>query len=57
MGKNVWILNRYDACWRWLIKTEISVWYPTAKLFRQKKPGEWDDVIKDAKKQLQHLFV
>ncbi len=57
MGKNVWILNRYDACWRWLNKTETSDWYPTAKLFRQKKPGEWCDVINDVKDQLYKQLI
>jgi tetratricopeptide (TPR) repeat protein len=45
LGKNVWILNRFDACWRWLPGREDSPWYPTARLFRQSVPGDWDSVI------------
>ena len=45
LGKPVWILNRFDSCWRWLLEREGSPWYPTAKLYRQKTPGDWDGVI------------
>ena len=52
MGKPVWILNRFDGCWRWLQEGEKSAWYPTAKLYRQKISGEWSSVIKRAKEDL-----
>jgi hypothetical protein len=45
LGKPVWILNRHDACWRWLVGRSDSPWYPTATLFRQPKPGDWDAVF------------
>jgi len=45
LGKPVWILNRFDACWRWLMGRTDSPWYPTARLFRQPTPGDWDSVI------------
>lgn len=45
MGKPVWVLNRYDSCWRWLLDRADSPWYPTAKIFRQESPGDWDGVI------------
>ena len=41
MGKPVWILSRFDGCWRWLLEREDSPWYPTARLFRQTRPGDW----------------
>ena len=40
LGKPVWILNRFDACWRWLDGRDDSPWYPTARLFRQETPGD-----------------
>jgi len=40
MGKPVWILSRFDGCWRWLDRDD-SPWYPTARLFRQSAPGDW----------------
>lgn len=45
LGKPVWILNRFDACWRWLIDRDDSPWYPTARLYRQERPGDWDSVM------------
>jgi Flp pilus assembly protein TadD len=45
MGKPVWVLNRCDACWRWLRDRADSPWYPTARLFRQPTRGDWDSVI------------
>jgi tetratricopeptide (TPR) repeat protein len=47
MGKPVWILNRFDTCWRWLLERSDSPWYPSARLFRQPTPGDWDSVIAD----------
>ncbi len=53
MGKPVWILSRFDACWRWLQNRPESPWYPTARVFGQKTPGEWAEVVKNVKKALE----
>jgi len=45
LAKPVWILSRFDGCWRWLNGREDSPWYPTARLFHQKTPGAWDEVM------------
>jgi ADP-heptose:LPS heptosyltransferase len=45
MAKPVWILVPKAADWRWMLEREDSPWYPTARLFRQAKPGEWDAVL------------
>ncbi|HTY48692.1 MAG TPA: tetratricopeptide repeat-containing glycosyltransferase family protein [Steroidobacteraceae bacterium] len=45
LGKPVWILNRYDTCWRWLLDRSDSPWYPTARLYRQGSPGDWAGVV------------
>jgi Tfp pilus assembly protein PilF len=47
LGKPVWVLNRYDQCWRWLLDRTDSPWYPTARLFRQPSAGDWSAVIRD----------
>jgi tetratricopeptide (TPR) repeat protein len=47
LGKPVWVLNRYDQCWRWLRDRTDSPWYPTARLFRQHAPGDWCGIIED----------
>jgi tetratricopeptide (TPR) repeat protein len=55
MGKPVWILSRFDGCWRWLEDRTESPWYPTARLFRQTAPGDWDDVVHRVKDELRTL--
>jgi tetratricopeptide (TPR) repeat protein/ADP-heptose:LPS heptosyltransferase len=45
LGKTVWILSRYDACWRWLQNRESNPWYPTAQVFGQTSPGDWPGVV------------
>lgn len=45
LGKPVWILSRFDGCWRWLRERDDTPWYPQARLFRQTRPGDWDGVI------------
>ncbi|RKP46086.1 tetratricopeptide repeat protein [Trinickia fusca] len=45
MNKPVWILNRLDTCWRWLLERNDSPWYPSVRLFRQPTLGDWASVI------------
>jgi ADP-heptose:LPS heptosyltransferase len=45
LGKPVWLLNRFDTCWRWFTQREDSPWYPTLRLFRQPTMGDWDSVM------------
>lgn len=45
LGRPVWLLNRFDACWRWMAGRDDSPWYPTLRQFRQPAPGEWDAVL------------
>jgi hypothetical protein len=33
------------ACWRWLLGRDDTVWYPTARLFRQTAAGDWPGVM------------
>jgi Flp pilus assembly protein TadD len=40
-----WVLLPFAPEWRWLLDREDSLWYPTARLFRQPRPGAWEDVI------------
>jgi tetratricopeptide (TPR) repeat protein len=47
MGKPVWVLSRFDGCWRWLRNREDSPWYPTMRIFRQPSAGDWQSVIEN----------
>jgi tetratricopeptide (TPR) repeat protein len=57
LGKPVWILSRFDGCWRWLMGRDDSPWYPTARLFRQRKPGDWDEVVARVAEELEKLTL
>ena len=41
MGKPVFMLDRYDHCWRWFSGRADSPWYPELTIFRQNQPGDW----------------
>jgi tetratricopeptide (TPR) repeat protein len=45
LGKPLWLINRYNTCWRWLLDRDDSPWYPTARLFRQDETRDWHPVI------------
>jgi Flp pilus assembly protein TadD len=53
LGKPVWMLNRFDSCWRWLRDRDDTPWYPTMRLFRQTSRGDWAGVIDRVKQALQ----
>jgi tetratricopeptide (TPR) repeat protein len=45
LGKPVSILLPFASDWRWGIGTSSSPWYPSARLFRQARPGDWHGVV------------
>jgi hypothetical protein len=45
MGKPVWLLNRFDTCWRWMPERDDSPWYPSMRVFRQPRSGDWASVV------------
>lgn len=57
LGKPVWIVLPFDPDWRWLINREDSPWYPTARLFRQTKAGDWSEVFERLEKQLKAVLM
>jgi Flp pilus assembly protein TadD len=52
MGKPTWVLLPFVPDWRWLLDREDSPWYPTARLFRQPRLGDWFLVIKKVESSL-----
>lgn len=47
MGRPVWVALAANCDWRWLRHRSDSPWYPTMRLFRQPKPGDWDSVFRE----------
>ena len=45
MGKPAWVLLPYAPDWRWMHDREDSPWYPTMRLLRQPRPGDWTAVL------------
>jgi hypothetical protein len=48
MGKTVWLLLSALPDWRWELCSTISPWYASMRIFRQKKLGAWDPVVREA---------
>jgi tetratricopeptide (TPR) repeat protein len=48
LGRPVWLLNRFDTCWRWGTDTGTCIWYPTLTQFRQPAPGDWETPVAQA---------
>jgi hypothetical protein len=45
LGRPVWLLNRFDPCWRWLRERDDSPWYPGLRQFRQTAIRDWPGVM------------
>lgn len=45
LNKKVWILIPRAADWRWMFDRDDSPWYPSARLFRQTRLGEWAEPV------------
>jgi ADP-heptose:LPS heptosyltransferase len=55
MGKPVWILLPHLSDWRWMQERETTPWYPTARLMRQRTPGDWAGVVARVVRELMSL--
>jgi hypothetical protein len=45
LGVPVWVALAFTGDWRWLLERTDSPWYPTMRLFRQPRPGDWPAVF------------
>jgi hypothetical protein len=55
LGRPVWTLIHWLADWRWGRDRDDSPWYPTMRVFRQKAPGEWEEVLRRVARELRSL--
>ena len=56
LGKKVWNLLRYMPSWRWMLNKRDTLWYPSMKLFRQNRIGNWLSTFAEVELALdQHL--
>jgi Flp pilus assembly protein TadD len=55
LGKAVWVLIPAVPDWRWMLERTDSPWYPTMRLFRQKRRSEWSSPINEVCSELTRL--
>ena len=55
LGRPAWVLLQHDADWRWMDARADSPWYPSVRLFRQPRPGDWEGVAQHAATALREL--
>jgi Tfp pilus assembly protein PilF len=55
LGRPVWGLISHACCWRWMRDRSDSPWYPTLRLFRQPRPGDWAGVMAQVEANLREL--
>ena len=53
LGKPVWIMLPNVPDYRWMLDRNDTPWYPSARLFRQTKSGDWSDVVQTIAKSLE----
>lgn len=56
LGVPTWVVLPFPAEWRWLENRSDSPWYPSMRLFRQKKFGDWNTVFEELKEALAYLM-
>ena len=49
LGAAVWVALPLVPDWRWRLDRDDSPWYPTMRLFRQKRLGDWAGVFHEIK--------
>ena len=57
MGKKVWVLLPFSCDWRWMLNCQESPWYPTMRLFRQPRSGDWSTVFIEVRTALNRLLT
>lgn len=52
LGHPTWLLLHHSPDWRWGVDGETTPWYPNMRLFRQKRKGDWAEVLDRVKAEL-----
>lgn len=56
LGKSVWILAPHVPEWRYGMEGTTMAWYPSARIYRQARPRQWNEAIERLGADL-HEFV
>jgi len=57
LGQSTWTMLSHAADWRWMTDRGDSLWYPSMRLFRQPKRGDWDSVIAEVGHELDRFLA
>ena len=57
LGVPAWVMLERAADWRWQHARNDSPWYPTLRLFRQSRDGDWSSVITNIANELQRVSL
>ncbi len=58
IGKPVWVLAAHSpAWWLWHVDGDQSLWYPTMRMFRQERAGDWEGVLKRVSEALERFVL
>lgn len=52
LGLDAWIVLQHTPDWRWMLSGEHTPWFPTLRLWRQDRPGDWTGVVRRVAKAL-----
>ncbi len=52
LGIKTYLLLPYHTEWRWFYDTDKTPWYDSVKIFKQKYPNDWEEVILRVKNEL-----
>jgi hypothetical protein len=57
LGVKVWTALSVEPDWRWMLARSDSPWYPTMRLFRQRRPGQWQEVFAEMAQSLSAMVA
>jgi len=57
LARPAWVLLKHEADWRWMEQRDDSPWYPTLRLFRQPRDGDWKTPVSQIASLLKELGI
>jgi tetratricopeptide (TPR) repeat protein len=56
LGRPVWVALQHVPDWRWLLGRSDSPWYPTVRLFRRRRAGDWEELLAEMRRELLRIL-
>jgi tetratricopeptide (TPR) repeat protein len=57
LGKQTWLMIPFAPDWRWQLGRDDSPWYPTMRMFRQPKVGDWNTLLLNVRRELEQIAI